>query len=341
MKKFICTLAIASFLSQISCAQAPLVELETTVTDEAGEPIEAVNVFAYFRGPTPDKSITAEAETDEEGFAILTGNAFRKATMRLTKSGYYESRHNDISVYEPNVLPRTRELAFTLREQRNPIALYAKRADADHLAYKLPVKGEWVGFDLEAGDWIDPHGDGERSDVLFRYTNEFLGLNISEKNLARARELNSTGPIPWTEERERHTHGDWSGTLEISFPREREGILAVDESNGYVAYSAMRLPHLAPEEGYEESIRWSNVRTGQIVPRKGEGYFLRVRVRERNDQILEANYAKINDEIRFDPRGTIYFNYYFNPEVNDRNLEFDPKQNLFADSVEGSNVIVP
>ena len=340
MNKLSSALAIACISTQVSCGQAPLVKLETTVRDEAGDRIEGVNVVAGFRGVTPDKGMRAEAETDEDGFALLTGNAYRKASLRINKSGYYESYERNIRVHEPHQLPRTRQVEFTMREQINPITLYAKRADNNGSAYKLPAKDEWIGFDLEIGHWVEPHGKGERTDLMFRYSNEFLGLSISEKNLERARELNSTGPLPWTEERERHIYGDWSGTMEIAFPNERDGILPITMKDGYLPRSKLRMPHQAGAEGYEGEITFeSSMPKQQTEVRKG--YFLRLRVRERNGQILEANYAKINSEIEFDPRGSVEFTYYFNPEVNDRNLEFNPEQNLFKDLPRDNRVELP
>jgi hypothetical protein len=35
------------------------------------------------------------------------------------------------------------------------------------------------------------------------------------------------------------------------------------------------------------------------------------------------------------------FSYYFNPVPNDRNLEFDPKKNLFPKDKPGANVYDP
>ena len=120
----------------------------------------------------------------------------------------------------------------------------------------------------------------------------------------------------WTEEKQKFFYGKWSGLLEIAFPNEGDGILPITMENGYVAESRLRMPHEARETGYEPS---KNFEDFEKIREKRKGYFLRVRVRKRNDQIIEANYAKINEEILFDPRGSLRFTYYFNPTVNDRN----------------------
>lgn len=329
MNKLACIALSLVCFAQISCAtnplDGPLVTLKAMVSDEAGEPIEDAKVKGLFRTTSGSGEKVVEALTDESGRAAVTAATPFSAYLYINKEGYYQSEFKRIDVSEPpsygELTPRTRFREVTLRQIINPVPLIAKRLEG----VQIPLQNEWVGYDLELGDWVEPHGKGERSDVLFRYQNEFLGLRISEENLNRARELNSTGPIPWTEERERNLYGNWSGELEISFPSEEEGIVKVVDE--YLAHNELRLPHLALEEGYEPSKSWKGWMPSKMTD-PHVGYFLRVRVRERNGQILEANYAKINEEIQFDPRGKVTLSYCFNPEVNDRNLEFNTDKNL-------------
>lgn len=338
MNKIACIALSLVCFAQISCAinplDGPLVTLKATVRDDAGEPIVDATVKGLFRTTRGSGEKVVETLTDESGLASVTAATPFAAYLYVNKEGYYQSQFERIDVSEPpsygELAPRTRSRDVTLRQIINPVPLIAKRWEN----LQIPVKGEWVGYDLELGDWVEPHGKGEHEDILFRYSNDFLGYNVSDSKLEEIRAVMKKwakkNNREWTQEMERNTHGDWSGKLEISFPGEQEGILTVMESNGYVAESEMRLPHLAPENGYEASITWSDVRNGQFMPRNGDGYFLRVRVRERNGQILEANYAKIHEEIDFDPRGKVTLSYCFNPEVNDRNLEFNPDKNLLG-----------
>ena len=318
--------------------------LKATVSDDAGEPIEDATVKGLFRTTRGSGEKIEEALTDESGHASVTAATPFTTYLYVNKDGYYESHFDRIDTSDRNLAelsPRSRSLDVTLREVLSPVPLIAKRWENA----QIPVKDEWVGYDLELGEWVEPHGKGERVDILFRYSNEFLGYNVSDAKLEEIRSVMKKWAKQkgreWTEEMERDTHGHWSGKLEISFPAEEEGILTMTESNGYVAESAMRLPHLAPEEGYEGSIVWSDVRSGKIMARNGDGYFLRVRVKERNDQILEANYAKIHEEIQFDPRGKVTLSYCFNPAVNDRNLEFDTDKNLLKNLDRGERVKMP
>ena len=65
------------------------------------------------------------------------------------------------------------------------------------------------------------------------------------------------------------------------------------------------------------------------------GYFLRTRSKvDLDGNVVQANYVKIAGDFNFDPRsegkGAAYLEmtYYLNPTLNDRNVEFDPRQNL-------------
>jgi hypothetical protein len=65
-------------------------------------------------------------------------------------------------------------------------------------------------------------------------------------------------------------------------------------------------------------------------------YFFRIRtVQDEKGQIQSALYGKIYQDIRLyvgtrAPKPGIGFAYYLNPNPNDRNVEFDPKRNLFT-----------
>ena len=65
---------------------------------------------------------------------------------------------------------------------------------------------------------------------------------------------------------------------------------------------------------------------------KDNNYIFRIRSEEEDGKLVKALYGKIHGDIRFDPRegkaGAISFKYYLNPDYT-RNLEFDPKRNLF------------
>jgi hypothetical protein len=324
-----------------SSVRGPKLTLEATILNEAGEPIEGAFVQMVYPAYISDKGTVIEKETNEEGFVSGMGYTPLSAFILVQKEGYYSSHLPYIDSSESHQRPRSRSLDITLRAIKNPRPLMAKRVHE----LSIPLENEWIGYDLKLGDWVEPHGKGQHADFLLRYNKEFLGLRISEENLKRARELNSTGPVPWTEEREKETYGRWTADFEIRFPGEDEGIQPVTGAEGYIGASKMKLPHQAPEEGYQRSMEWSEVTNfskGEIITNTIGGYFLRTRVVKRGGKIVEAHYAKISLQdnnnfetkdrikppIQFNPKGKITFAYYFNPDANDRNLEFATEQNL-------------
>ena len=67
---------------------------------------------------------------------------------------------------------------------------------------------------------------------------------------------------------------------------------------------------------------------------EGEYLFFRSRVRRTVEGSEEAHYGKIyrfvfGESLRETNSATLRISYYFNPTPNDRNLEFDGKNNLF------------
>ena len=60
-------------------------------------------------------------------------------------------------------------------------------------------------------------------------------------------------------------------------------------------------------------------------------YFFRVRtVLNKAGEVESALYGKIHGDFSLDHNGVFGFSYYLNPTPNDRNLEFDTRQNLFT-----------
>jgi hypothetical protein len=96
--------------------------------------------------------------------------------------------------------------------------------------------------------------------------------------------------------------------------------------------------YAAPEEGYVTKLEFERERTQTKIMKSREmekEQYLIFRVRtitDKSGKISSANYGKIYGPIEYGRMGAqhrLLFSYYFNPAANDRNLEFDPSQNLF------------
>jgi hypothetical protein len=330
MNKPICIFITALALSLAACQSSAQVSQDLTlkVSDDTGRVLVGAQAEIMFRSIT-NKEITHKGPADERGeFSASTAQTI-ETKLRAALPGHYSALVRDSDYYNvpigratvPVVLPRVLQ----------PTALHALRASLN-----LPVQDEWLGYDLQAADFVPPHGKGKTADIRFKYSREFLGWKMSEEKMASARQVNRDK----TEDEIRFFYGKWRGVLEISFPGEKEGVIT--EAERYWFYGQLRLPHLAPETGYAPSLRYEAKTYEHRPDPKRVGYFSRTRVKlDADGDIIAANYAKIYDEIRFDARGTVSFWYYYNPTPNDRNLEFDPKKNLFPANLPGANVNDP
>jgi hypothetical protein len=109
---------------------------------------------------------------------------------------------------------------------------------------------------------------------------------------------------------------DIGSKIIVSFPNKNDGIQIFNSSEEEKG-SALRSPHEAPLDGYQSE--W--IRDPKEYD-ENRIYLFRVKTKvDDNGNIVSAHYGKIYGDF-------MQFRYYLNPTPNDRNIEFDPKQNL-------------
>lgn len=347
-------LLILFLLLAATCAHAQKIEL-SVIDDVTGLSVEGAQAVVIYDNPASPKRFDEQTKlTDDEGEVEFRGTGKLGASLRLSQDGYYDfgkvSGDDDFR-FVPKDLKGGVKKTVRLRPILSPAALYAKqtqplRHNPDGVTI-IPELNEWYGYDFEAGDWIAPHGSGKKADVLFHYQREFVGFDEQywQRTLEQRREFSKKAFAArgeeWTEEKFRLRSGDWNMRLEIAFPGEKEGLLKV--ANEFNPYSHLRMPHLAPEEGYEASYQYAFNNYEPYALRDDLGFFLRTRVvLDSQGNIESANYAKVHGDFKATVDGKLSFAYYFNPVPNDRNLELDPKQNLFPEGTPGTfNFVLP
>jgi hypothetical protein len=116
---------------------------------------------------------------------------------------------------------------------------------------------------------------------------------------------------------EKHTDPQSGYILSVSFPKPGDGIQEFtlpDAEKG----DGLRSAHEAPADGYQRDVS----QTETTNPNRN--FYFRVRTKlDENGNVVSARYGKIYGDLA-------QFTYYFNPTLNDRNIEFDPKQNLLG-----------
>lgn len=285
-----------------ACGQ---VTTKVTIVDEKGIPIEGAQLELRFEARQSDDDVVKKSLTDKKGVVSITGSTELSMKGYVTKEGYYRSitGHLDKS--------SNHDFKIVLRKKISPIPLYAKK-----VTLGMPEKNIWIGYDFEMGDFVAPYGKGKKKDIELR---------------SNSLPVESNGQVVRTKE---------LGKLEVKFTNKHEGIVYVKDKS--MIASDMKLPHQAPKTGYNNRLLID--RAKNYIEDNRKGAFLRVRLKMDGEKMKFANYVKIQSDLHFDPRetgwhfthkgkpkqyGRIKFTYYFNPTPNDRNLEFDPTQNLF------------
>jgi hypothetical protein len=294
MKKII---VLVSVLTAISInAQSDLQEHQWSATlkivDDFGMPVEEAKVKIGYDMSTN----LIVGLTDTNG--IFKASHFGRSvdlSFQIEKLGYYLTRtdyHLGFN-YKPEKWNPIETIV--LRKIGNPIPMYAKDQNM-----KFPKLDEQIGFDLMAGDWVTPYGNGFHNDMLFK----------AHRNIINDREF--------------------TAELTVTFPNKGDGMVVAPSES--VAGSEFKTSRTAVGNGYDPQLvlDFSNSKSPEPV----FGYFIRVRTElDQDDNVKSALYGKIKGKFRFyagtiAPTSGMGFDYYLNPTPNDRNVEFDPKQNL-------------
>lgn len=297
------------FLFNLTAYGYPTARITIKALDENGTPMEGMPTSVTFQQGR-DKYVSEKGFTGIDGlFTASSENLVDDVAFGVRKDGYYESvgRYRFTmpqgGLSAPRWLPWNPEVTLVMRKIENPVAMYARDTRRPRMM-DIPVVGKEVGFDLIEYDWIAPYGKGKQPDFIFK----------AEKSYK--------------------DDYDFEVSLALMFPNKFDGIQLVKEDRRYG--SRLKLPRHAPLNGYQSKLS-KFVKRIPGKPREDDikednNYIFRVRSEEKDGKLIKAMYGKIQGDISVGPRagGTVAigFKYYLNPDYT-RNLEFDPKQNLF------------
>jgi len=291
MKEFIW---VVFLVMSISCAFAQTKhewKVTLNIVDDDGQPVTRVNAgVGYY---TNRVSTSINGLTDTNGSFTASNSSYGgELGFAAEKPGYYTTRIPYLLGFGYNAIEWNPVKTLVLKKIETPIPMYAKRLNA-----QPPENGKPVGYDLMVGDWVVPYGKGITTDIFF------------------------------TREYNRKSLQDYDYKLTVGFPKSEDGIQAFPVQYRNMEGSALRSPHKAPTNGYQTQIVKLNVsHPGQKLIfdyDENRVYIFRVRTAVDNrGNIISAHYGKIYGDF-------MQFKYYLNPTPNSRNIEFDPKQNLF------------
>jgi len=287
------------------------------VVDEERKPVKGAKIDIYLYRASPRNKII-KGMTDSEGIFSVSGYSANGVVGGVVEKSdnYYSTFHHDFFVKKMGIWqPWNKEIQVTLRPIINPVPMYVR----NQWSFELPVVDKEIGYDLSKSDWVPPYGKGEYPDFIFKVERKYKDIS------------------------------NFDATLILTFPNKYDGIQVVKENPGgdFKVGSRFRLLRRAPEGGYQQKLvkRLSSGASGIIDDAANDdNYVFRVRSEVENGQLKRAMYGKILGKIAFDVRGSktssIHMHYYLNPDYT-RNLEFDPKRNLFTNLPEGEGVGLP
>jgi hypothetical protein len=283
------------------------------VTDQDGKEVSdaEVEVLFTFNGR---KGNSLSGKTDIHGRFPVEDRTTGEPSFTVSKKGFYRtsSKFGVLKIgtrclQNGRWLPWDPTLEVTLKEIRNPIPMIVKKAKI-----VLPKKGSYFEYDFLVGDLVEPHGSGKRGDMAFMYKSE----------------------------RSRSSHYlDFTKELWIKAMAEGEGLI-LKKKDGW---STLNSSHEAPDSGYLTNLMLRTDRTDTKILENieiNEDDYLIIRSRvEKNSsgEIVSSKYGKFYGRIDYGSYdknpdiGAVNILYYFNPTPNDRNLEFDGKNNLLKE----------
>lgn len=306
---FFCDCVAAEFPEVEKARQrGALGQITLSITDSTGKPVvDAQASVAFWGSDSLPDVVTHEGNTDTNGIFIATGKTIDQMGYLIEKDGFYTT-HDEYSFYRDGEdcvrngrwQPWNPTNTVVLKERRIPATMYAQKVEVI-----IPVMDKAIGFDLEQGDWVVPHGEGRNADLLFTYSADYEGIK------------------------------DYSKRLSLSFSNSDDGlrIYPLDKSSKLMSL------YEAPADGYEDSLLLERERTrasASLSVEFGSDKYLIFRTRTVTDDegnIISANYGKIYGPIRYGLINQEYrlrFDYYFNPTPNDQNIVFDRNQNLMT-----------
>ena len=288
------------------CLQAtdlPKAKITVLVKDPDSSPVDEASIGI---GGTlqPQSDSVAKGLTSNDGRFTAEVRSNGELGITARKAGYYDTLGPDFSFRNATDAidralttqqwdPWNPTVSVTLKKILKPIAMYARQ-----FRKPLPKTNEKIGLDLFEGDYLKPYGVGTTADLVLR-------TEVSDRG-----------------------RNDYDYKLIVAFSNQMDGILPVTVDR-YRSGSALRSPYIAPETGFLPQWVVSRSRAAAAGEKsnydpEAHAFVFRVRtVVDAAGKIVSANYGKIYGDF-------MNFSYYLNPTPNDRNIEFDPKRNLFT-----------
>ena len=288
------------------------------VTEEDGTPITNAEVRAEFPQfeayPHQSKTEKYKIWTDTNGYCAFTGKCNNAISFGVFKDSYYPSlgmKFEGSSIVSGRLEPWNMLNEIQLRKIINPVPFLGRYVGNGYNPdVSIPGLAQPYGFDLQESDWVMPFGKGKIADLIMR-------LDAVPAQM----------PADYYERYPR-SGKYWNTRFVVSFANPNDGFQEFISLPNIG--STFRSPRFAPKEGYVTNLIMIGNATNNVPARADLNFVFCIRSEvDDKGNVTNALYGKIYGPFDYKPSGGLKFQYLMNPTPNDRNLEFDPRQNLF------------
>ncbi len=291
------------------CA-TPTVKFTVNVTDlETGEALLNAEVHTTFDlkydpwGGGDNKVLREKRVVDENG-SVTFENADVTQNIGTTTfcDTYYPSdagfEYTGINRILNRWEPWNPTIEVKMRKIKDPVPMV--KYDGENP--RIPVYDRKIGFDFDKADWVNPYGNGLKSDMFVHMYRRFVSAQNHDV------------------------------VCTITFPNEGDGIqkYVVPEENKSSSYI---FPYLAPTIGYDDKLviekHCANGVDIMTYRRNIDLYIFRIRTKlDKDGNIASACYGRINKHISPTWGDVITLNYNLNPDPTSRSLEYNDENLL-------------
>lgn len=323
-----------SMMVAVMCAETAFCDKATfsavVIDAKTGDTLQGVTINAWFENKIGWRAwtesppyITDTKVTDTKGHCCLVGKTNTgKVSCWVERSvaGYYRGSAGSWTFENKSLFgtwqPDNLVITVALDRVEKPIPLYVKKVvfpNLDKTVNELSeVEKGSFSYDFVKGDWLPPWGQGEVADVVFRrLPREDMGVGVNGRG-QRNRSFKDVVAVDF--------QGGGNGIVAVPVSATSELKIRTSVDSGFAGH-------------YEQVCgRGKDLQAFRMYD---EAKCLCFRVRTKYDdkgKVVEAFYGKIYGDIAmgwsYQGVSSVSFLYYFNPTPNDRNLEWDRKNNL-------------